>query len=414
VSQYIEGDVGGLHDIATDISKVKEPLQGSARAINGTVDALVGDAGWHGDAAKEFRGAWERDSAVMGITADLVDHVAKACTDLAHGISAARSTLHNAQDVAERAGVVFAADGIPAPNTYTGAKAAALKTFEGAARDALKTAQDARDKAKQALYAVLVRTDPELPGGTELLAAQDDMALAALVHDYVYLPEDMAKRDLTKQLAAFKNYYSEIQHDRKHAGDKALKKQLTGEMKDMRDRMKGVNADLDSVAFRENELKKGKWFNTSAGDLLDRLGRDSRWIRVADQIPLLDVAAVTVGTYAQAKYDHDRGWGWTHAVVADGGANVAGVAAEILTVETGPFAPVIGYGVTSLINEYTHSTHWAKNIHDDGVVLGVGHSIVEGGWNTVKTDFVGMGGKIVKSAADPVGTAKSLWHGVFG
>src|SRR5205807_1655693 len=107
-----------------------------------------------------------------------------------------------------------------------------------------------------------------------------------------------------RQLAAFKDYYAEIKFDRKHAADAALKRQLTTEMKQMRDRVKGAGADLDSVAFREQELKKGKWFNTSLGDLFDRVGGESRWIRVADQVPLLDAVAVTVGTYAQAKYDH--------------------------------------------------------------------------------------------------------------
>lgn len=414
MTEQITGDVSGLFDIATEIAGAKDPLLQGSRAINGTVNELVNDAGWHGEAASGFRGAWERDSLVMGMTADLIGNVVTAVTDLAHGLSAARSYLYNAQDVAEQAGVRFTSGGVPADTPLTDPKATALKTYRAAALEAQQIAKDARETAKQRLYAVLVRTDPTLPGGPELLATQDDAALAALLHDYVYLPEDIARRNLTRQLSAFKDYYAEIKFDRKHAADAALKRQLTTEMKQMRERIKGAGADLDSVAFREGELKKGKWFNTSLGDLFGRVGGESRWIRVADQVPLLDAVAVTVGTYAQAKYDHDRGWGWTHAIIADGSANITGVGAEILSVETGPAAPVIGYGVTSLINEYTHSTHWTQNIHHDGVVVGVGHSIVEGGWNTAKTDFVDMGGKVMDSASDPVGTAKKMWHGVFG
>ncbi|MGW7005461.1 hypothetical protein ACWGCW_22320 [Streptomyces sp. NPDC054933] len=410
----IEGDVSGLYDIASQITKAKQPLHDSAKAINGTVDALVNDAGWHGDAASSFRAAWERDSTVLGATASLIGDVASAVTDLAHGLSAARSHVYNAQDAAQQAGVAFSKDGEPDPGPLTGAAATARTTCENAVRDGQRMAQEARDAAKRKLYAVLVSTTPGLPGSTNLLSTQDAAGLAALLHDYVYLPEDMQRRELTKQLATFQHYYDEVKFDRKHAGDAGLKRVLGDEMKDMRAEMKSARADLASVAFYEDEIKKGKWFNTSLGDVFEKLGKDSRWIRIADQVLVLDAAAVTIGTYAQAKYDHDRGWGWTHAVVADGGANIAGVAAEILTAETGPFAPVIGYGVTSLINEYTHNTHWARNIHDHGVVAGVGRSLVEGVVVTAKSDFADMSGKVVDSAEHPIDTAKNIWHGVFG
>lgn len=88
--------------------------------------------------------------------------------------------------------------------------------------------------------------------------------------------------------------------------------------------------------------------------------------------------------------------------------------AEIAAVETGPAAPAIGYVAGSAVNEFTHNTHWAKNIHNDGVVLGVGHSVAEGTWNTAKNDVWGMAKTAAKSATDPVGTAQNAWHGLFG
>ncbi|PWI43898.1 hypothetical protein [Streptomyces sp. ICBB 8177] len=82
--------------------------------------------------------------------------------------------------------------------------------------------------------------------------------------------------------------------------------------------------------------------------------------------------------------------------------------------ETGPFAPLIGYAASSLVTEFTHSTHWTKNIDAHGVVAGVGYSLAQGAWHTAKNDFVDESAKVIDSIEDPVGTAKGMWHGVFG
>jgi hypothetical protein len=412
----IKGDVGGLHDISTQISKAKEPLTYGAKAINSTVDALVGDAGWHGEAASKFRGAWKRDSTVMASAADLISTVAGAASDLAHGLSAARSHLYNAQDVAERAGVKFTSDGDPDPSVHlSGSAAQALKTYQGAAEHAQQMAKDARDAAKKALYTVLVRTNPKLPGGGDMLLAQDDLAQAALVHDYVYLPGDMARRQLQTEIDAFPDYYKKLRAQFRSAkAGSPLRAELKSQMAEARRAVNAAHASLAEVDAYEATMMRGRYFNKSAGDLLAKLGKDSKWIRIADQVPLLDVAAATVGTYAQAKYDHERGWGWTHAVVADGSANVTGMATEVVAAETGPVAPVLGYGVTSLVNEYTHTVPWTQNIHDHGWVAGLGRSVVQGGVETGKTDFYEAGKKIGQSAMHPGGTAKKLWNGVGG
>lgn len=102
-------------------------------------------------------------------------------------------------------------------------------------------------------------------------------------------------------------------------------------------------------------------------------------------------------------------------MVADGGANVAGIGVEVLTAETGPFAPALGYAASSLVNEYTHNVHWSQNIHNDGVILGVGKSVfVDGPEDRWKNDIKGMADKGVQAAEHPVATAKKLWRGIFG
>lgn len=405
----IGGDITGLHAIASKLGTTISPTRGIASSLNGKVNALVHDASWHGAAASSFRGAWERDAVAIEALANMIADAEAAVAELSSALSRAQEHLDTAQNVAAASGVNFSADG----NSCSGPKAA-VQTLTASIRAAKTEAQAARDQAKQKIYPLLALVDPHTPGGPDLLKAQDGAALAALLHDYYYLPEDSARRKLAQKLTALDKYYNEIKHDRKHAGNVRLKRQLTDELAGMRKDMAAARGDLAAVEAYENQVKGGKWFNTSLGDIFERIGGDSRWIRIADEVPLLDAAAVTVGTYAQAKMDHDRGWSWTHSIVADGAANLTGVGGEILAIETGPAAPLVGYGAGSLVNEYTHSTHWASNIHNDGVVFGVGHSIGEGFVNTIHYDGWDMAKKIETSAADPVGTTKSVWHGLFG
>ncbi|WP_269853460.1 hypothetical protein [Streptomyces sp. RPT161] len=48
------------------------------------------------------------------------------------------------------------------------------------------------------------------------------------------------------------------------------------------------------------------------------------------------------------------------------------------------------------------------------VVGGVEYSLAQGPWHTIKGDFADEGAKVISSIADPVGTAKGMWQGIFG
>ena len=114
----------------------------------------------------------------------------------------------------------------------------------------------------------------------------------------------------------------------------------------------------------------------------------------------MDVVFAAWATEDMASRDHDRGWSWTHAILADGAANLTGlvVGTEATRIPwIGPaVAPVLGYGSSAAVAEWTHNVEWDQNIHDHGVVTGTLYSIGEGGKKTWNSDVVGV--------------SKKLWH----
>jgi uncharacterized protein YukE len=68
----VAGDIAGLHAAARSLSGVVGEVRGSGEFLSKRVDALVGDAGWSGAAAEEFKGAWEQDSTAVVELSDCV------------------------------------------------------------------------------------------------------------------------------------------------------------------------------------------------------------------------------------------------------------------------------------------------------------------------------------------------------
>ena len=404
----IAGDIGGLNGIRFQLGQAKGPLDDVVNAIDGVVTHLVGDTGWNGDAAQMFTGAWEQDAAATSV---LASNVASACATLAT-LSGALAEAQNQCDDAARpaaaAGVRFDASGDPVPGQQlSGAALTAWNTYQGAVAAAQAQAQQAREDAKAQLSALLAVLDPT--ASPDLLGSAEGSSIAALMHDYFYLPTGRKQATLAKDIGSLQSYYRDL----KTGQTPLTRREAQLARADVRQVVKSLTAEQSAVETLEAEKLKGKWFNTTISDLLDEEKVDSRLIKIGDQLPVLDVLAATVGTYAQAKYDHELGWSWPHAVAVDGGANLLGIGAEILSAETGPFAPVIGYATTSLFSEYTHNVPWDLDVHNHGVVAGVGLGVGQGFKDLWNNDVVGAGKQIGESAEHPVAAVKSLWHSLF-
>src|SRR4051794_14578471 len=147
----VGGDIAGLQRIARSLSGVVPEITGSGEAVSKRVDALVGDAGWSGDAAEEFKGAWEQDSTAIVELGSCVRMVADCLKTLADGLAAAQRELDGAVSAAKDAGVPVTADGAVPPGVYTPAVLEAMREYSTASHAALTDAQDARDAATQTL-----------------------------------------------------------------------------------------------------------------------------------------------------------------------------------------------------------------------------------------------------------------------
>jgi hypothetical protein len=115
---------------------------------------------------------------------------------------------------------------------------------------------------------------------------------------------------------------------------------------------------------------------------------------------------------------HNHGWSPLHAVVADSVDTLAGVGAAAGVIALAPEAApaivvagagmAVGYEATEAVTALTHDAHWGANIHQYGVVSGIGHSFVDAGHAFVESN-VQTAEKVGHTVAS---AAKSVWHGV--
>ena len=412
----IAGDVGGLERVARSLSGVTGDMRDTSEVLSKQVDQLVGDAGWSGAAAEEFKAAWEQDATAVVELSDCVRLAGSVLATLAGGLQAAQEQLDRAVAAAESAGVPVSADGSVPPGVYTAPVLAAMTRYSTDSAAAYRAAQDARDTATEMLHEITAAITGE---SNSFLKSADVAILAASLKGYYALPNEFAE-DAKSKLADFNGRYKDTQFARKHspAGSRA-KAALTAELQEMRAERKLLLTDAKAAESIAGHFKGGRFLGSSLGDIADGLGvlqDGGRLSRLLDGIPAVDVVLGGFATWAQAKEDHEKGWSWTHAILVDGGSNVAAIGAGLATdciPYVGPvLAPFASYGVGAFGYEAGHEGHWNEHITEDGVLKGTWEGIADTGEATWNEDVVGMYHKVGHDIAHPQEAAKSLWHGV--
>ncbi|MEV0279101.1 hypothetical protein AB0I22_22325 [Streptomyces sp. NPDC050610] len=421
---WVGGDIGGLRHMGEAYKKAKGDLDGVVKPLEGAVNGLASDAGWKGEAAESFRGAWSEDSMTAGAFASLVHSTGEILTQLADDLSAAETSLKNAEDVAVRAGVPMKAKGVPndfmyndPPSAADKKTIAAMKEYGTVRKEVLHTAQHARIVAADKLRGLYKQiTDPVSPG--------DKTTLADYVRGlYAYDAEDAraggaeARTKIDEAKNAETQAKKELRAERKvyQQQGRALPKDFAPKAayRDAMSRVEKLETQLARAEHGSTALPYDRALNVKVTDAAKLLRAGEGLEKLPDflkEIPVLDVAAAGACGILEASDDHDKGWSWTHSVAVDGGANVgglvAGTAATAGLVALAPFdVPValaagvgggIVIGATGVIDHAFHE-HWSEDIHKHGVVGGVlhgtGHVFSQTG-----EDFKRLGGDV--------------WHGI--
>ena len=421
---WIGGDFTGLLHMGSTLSGAVEELEGVVKPLSSGADGLVGAAGWQGEASESFRAAWTEDATTAGGLADLIGAVGKTLTDLGTTLSTLNDALYNASQTAAQNGIKVGADGSPPasivvnnPPTAADTKATTALTEYVQVYKAIKLrAQQARVNAATALQGYYGDIDPE-----KGLKPADDFAIGIFLRD-LYASRDDRKSALAE--AADKKV------DAARAAKQDANKALANERAALAEQGKGVSTDLSKYKdyrsavsdyvkseqaladIEDSRNAFSKLVNFKTGDI-EALSKVLSKFKMAPDflkdIPVVDVAAALAGAGFEAKEDHDEGWSWAHAALVDGGAAVGGVMAGIAVAAALPEAAtaagatlvagiavgsalVIGVGVDKIVHE-----HWSEDIHDHGVLGGLGY----GSWDVTK-----------KTGAAIADDAKGVWHGI--
>jgi uncharacterized protein YukE len=436
---WIGGDITGLHTMGSTLTGAKEQLESVVKPLSSGVETLVTDAGWKSEAAEEFRGRWIEDAMAAGGFAELVKAAGDALTTLAQALTDANSALQNAADVAQGKGVPVGPHGVPGTIMESdpqspGAKQARadLDEYDTVYREITTQAQKARLDCAKTLTSLYDTIDPKGPP----LTKGDKVVIADYLRGLWTVPSEKSRR--LGLDAAGKLSQAEKEHDAAYAAmkdeeakfrtaeanlPKAFK--LKGEYQRLGSEIDALHGDILRAENGSSVLPYDKVLNYKLADAL----KGSRLVEGAPEflreLPVVDVAAAAAFGGLEAKEDHDKGWSWGHSVAVDVGGALVGLGvgaavvaggvevAEAAGVAVSTGAEVAAGGAVILftsdvVDEAFHE-HWSEDIHDHGVVAGIGHGTANV-FSHAGKDFWDTGTGAVKSVGN---TGKKLWHSVF-
>jgi uncharacterized protein YukE len=425
---WVGGDIGGLHTMATTYKNAKDKLDGVVKPLSRSVDKLVDDATWTGEAADEFRKQWTEDALTAGAFAELVHKAGDILGTLADALSTCEKSLHNAEDIAVRKGVPMKDKGVPnemvtsdPPSAADKKAISAMNDYAQARDEILHTAQHARLTAADQLRGLYKQvTEKPSPADKTVLAdylrglyafdAEDSRVGGAKARkeiDAAREQERLAKKDLRAERKAYMKTGKKLPKDfpAKSAYHDAVAN------------VEKLENDIAQADNGSTKLPYDRLLNYKLADAAEALRAGEGLEKLPDflkEVPVLDVAAAGACGLFEASEDHDKGWSWQHSIAVDGGANLAGLAVGTgITaglVAAAPFdVPALAVagvggaviiGATGLIDHGLHE-HWSEDIHEHGVVGGV----AQGSWNTIKE----TGGDFKRLGEDVWGGVKSLF-----
>ena len=433
---WIGGDIHGLSALVGTLYGYIAPVTTVRSTLDSTVDGVVHDAGWYGDAASAFKAAWSNDSLAAEVLIDVLGQFADTVDGLAVALATYEHTLEAAAATAIAAGVEIGPDGgslpvkPPLPPLLPDAAnkaVAAGNTYESVRTYLLGQAHLARQDVVESLDALTTKIVPEKEGlskGDDVVVADFVRGLYAVPSAYRKAVEDElanARSEVAKAKAAWRTSRDATPPGQKMPDD------VKAALRDARGDLDAVHARLDGAVNGESRLPGSKLLDLRFSDAAAALGRGgadsveglARASKFLGDIPVVDGLAVLAGTYFGTESDLQKGGSLWPSLAENAGANVvavgAGAAAGIAVggaiagtaVAGAPVLAVVGgavvggavaVGVGDLAINAVHED-WGTDISQRGVRGGLAHGTSDVVSNTGH-DLENMG--------------KSIWHGVFG
>lgn len=403
----IEGDRGTLHSSGQDLAKASKELAEVTHVLNTRVKDLVHDAGWSGAAADAFKQDWLVSSLASDAIVQAMARISTTMEHLAVVLREAQDDLDDAKDYAKKHNIPLDPQGHPLPVAMD------VREYVERARGAVQKAKRARSDAAQSFGAIVRQLAPG--GQDDTLETSDTVTLADAARTLYGLPA--ARAAMTREKWNKLNLARlDMKRMHKHMPKQSKEwKSFQADRLANRQEMRAVKAELTQL-----EKAAGKWklsgnMEIEFARLREKLNLDGKF-KALDSIPVLGGVIAAGGIYLGVKDDMEKGWGFWHSVGVETGGTAlsvgAGAGVAALAPEGVPIAAtvaagvVVGYGVGTYAGELFKNGHWEHNIHEHGVISGIGHSFGDASSRWWDEDVVGMGEKVGNSA-------KSMWNDVF-
>jgi hypothetical protein len=423
---WVGGDIHGLWAFAATLYRYVPQFADVVTALDKKVSQVVGSAGWQGSAASAFSTSWDRDATASRALGVALDEEGDIVGQLALNLATIEHALESAAQKVEQEGVPVGAGGQPpAARLADATKQQWAQAYQTFWEQCMQAARQARQQAASALDGLYAQIDPGTSGPNYDTLGQDNSladymrGLFALPTAYRRLVEakipGLRQGAAAAQVAARENARGP---DGRFGPWSAEDRQAFAAQ---RTQLASVEQQTANAASHENLLTKA--LGSGAGDVMDGSADWGRAGKFLGDIPFASEGLAGVGVGLTIAGDRSQGESWglsaSDGITSNASALVAGEAAGDLgalggtaalgalgvgatgaaiggVVVAGAAGAVVAVGVGDLVHN-AFQEHWGGDIHQYGVVGGIGHGAVD---------------TLDKTGHDLGNMASGVWHGI--
>lgn len=413
---WVGGDIHGLAAFAATLDGYVPRVDDVVGAVGQKVRATVSAEGWQGSAADAFEAAWQKDATAITALGEATGQTAGIADQLAATLAGIENALEQAASQAEKAGVPVGPDGTVTTAQLAGTAQQTAADYEAFRQQCLDAAGQARDQAAAALNQLYAQIAPPQRG----LSASDYTSLADYLRGLWAIPTSYRKFIDAKipGLERAANQARAAAREEARGPDGRFRpwtEQGRQQFADAKAELQSVEQQAAGAAAREN--LSTKIFGSGLTDVVDGSKDWGAAARFFGDIPFAGEGLAAVGAGLTIAGDRSAGESWGISAAdgltsnaaglvagegaaggfAAGATTVLGASATAAGVTVGAlFGGVVAVGVGDLVHN-AFQEHWGADIHQDGVLGGLGQ---------------GAADTVANTGRDLGHMAGSIWHGV--